>query len=343
MRNSLKVFIAISCVFIMASSASANLYVTLQTGEGGKVVSVDETTGAVTDVVTTGGSHPLHYPLGIAYSPARQEFYVADDTLYSFPSQGSLTIQRYTLGGTFLGSFLGGNHDLYNGGLACDASGNVFVAGSTGEPGYMTGQIREYRWDGTPVASWSPAVSPEHFYPFAMAADPSGNLFTTDLDGSEIWKFTPGLASQSVFKALDGNPWATHKGIAVDGNYNVYSGHAPDPFQGQHFGYDSSGNLISNPDNAKLGGTADALGPDGYLYTLNAPGIYRLNVPSMIPDSYFTVNSTPLSGAAWMTEVPEPSNLWLIGVGLVSSAIILIGKVYRQRSRPYSTVSVSRW
>jgi YVTN family beta-propeller protein len=155
MRTTIRVLVVLAAIgmaqLIQASVFGASLYVTLQ--NPGEVVAVDEATGNVTPVVTSG----LNYPRGIAVNNSNGDFFVADYT-YLANNTGNpdvMTIDHYSIGGSFLNSFLAGPALGFGGALAVGPNANVYVGGvTTAQNGGLTGgQIREYTPAGVSVAS----------------------------------------------------------------------------------------------------------------------------------------------------------------------------------------------
>ena len=256
-----------SALLVPTCVRGASLYVTLQSP--GAVVAVDEATGNVTPLVTSG----LNFPRGIAVNNTNGDFYVADYTnIANNPGvPDNLTIDHFSAGGTLLNSFDGGTALGFGGSLAFGPSGNVYVAGvTTAQNGGLTGgQIREYTPLGVPVAQ---SASDSHNIPFQLTFDSAGNLFETDAADSAVFKFAgANLLSPSVFATTPGQ---SPGGIAVAGNGDVFVG-IPLGGGGTNV-YDSTGTLIGQP-TPSVGGYADVLAADGNLYALSPPWIYRLN------------------------------------------------------------------
>jgi hypothetical protein len=324
MRANVRALIALAAITVLipAKLFGASLYVTLQ--NPGQVVAVDEATGNITPVVTTG----LLYPRGIAVNNSNGDFYVADYTnIANNPGvPDDLTIDHYSAGGSLLNSFSGGSALGFGGGLAFGPNGNVYVAGvTTAQNGGLTGgQIREYTPAGVPVAS---SVSDINNIPFQMTFDSAGNLFQTDGADSKIFKYAgANLLSPTLFAAT---PQYSPGGIAVASNGNVFVG-LPSFLGGTNV-YDSTGTLIGQP-TPTVAGYADVLGSDGFLYSLNPGYIYRLDGTTGQWQAPFSpINpTTPLAGAEWMAEfnpAPEPASLALLGLG----GLALVGMAKRSR------------
>ncbi len=101
MRANVRALIALAAItiaqLISAPVFAASLYVTLQ--NPGEVVAVDEATGNVTPVITSG----LNFPRGIAVNHSNGDFFVADYT--NIANNGGipddLTIDHYSAGGRY--------------------------------------------------------------------------------------------------------------------------------------------------------------------------------------------------------------------------------------------------
>src|SRR5271167_1670064 len=105
-----------------------------------------------------------------------------------------------------------------------------------------------------------------------MTFDSAGNLFATDAVDSKVFKYaSANLSSPTVFV---GTPGLSPFGLAVASNGNVFVG-LPSGGGGTNV-YDSTGALIGHP-TPSIGGYADVLASDGYLYALNPGYIYRLD------------------------------------------------------------------
>lgn len=314
MRTNLRVLLAVIAMaqLIPAKVFGASLYVTLQ--NPGQVVAVDETTGNVTPVVTSG----LNYPRGIAVNNTNGDFYVADYTNFANNPgvPDDLTIDHYSAGGSLLNSFSGGPALGFGGALAFGPNGNVYVGGVTlaQNGGLSGGQIREYTPSGTFVAA---SVSDFNNISYQMTFDSAGNLFAADAASSHVYKYaSANLSAPTTFATTPGySPY----GIAVASNGNVFVG-LPAGGGGTNV-YDATGALIGQP-SPSVGGYANVLASDGYLYSLNPGFIYRLNGSTGQWQAPFSpLNSTPLPGAEWMAEynpAPEPASMALLCLGGIS-------------------------
>ncbi|HEY2828308.1 MAG TPA: PEP-CTERM sorting domain-containing protein [Pirellulales bacterium] len=308
---------------IPTSVFGASVYVTLQ--NPGQVVAMDEATGNITQVVTSG----LNFPRGIAVNNSNGDFYVADYTnIANNPGvPDNLTIDRYSAGGALLNSFSAGPALGFGGSLAFGPSGNVYVAGvTTAQNGGLTGgQIREFTPLGAPVAQ---SVSDSNNIPFQLTFDSAGNLFETDGADGKVFKYAgANLSAPTIFAATPGQ---SPGGIAVAANGNVFVGL---PGGGGTNVYNSSGTLSGQP-TPSVGGYADVLASNGILYALSPPSIYGLNGTTGQWQAPFSpVNNSPLGGAEWMAEfnpVPEPASLVLLCMGGVALIGVAAGRRVRR-------------
>jgi len=106
-----------------------------------------------------------------------------------FDTAGNLFVSTYR-GGSLLKFAPGGGQTTFGSGLldpwdvACDASGNVFVADWGG--GLSTdGFISKFSPDGTRT------IFDSGFDSTGLAFDPAGNLFATDFNNDRIYKYAP--------------------------------------------------------------------------------------------------------------------------------------------------------
>jgi hypothetical protein len=317
MRQLSQVFFFAVSLAGVSSAAADELFVTLQSPAS--VVAVDESTGAVRNVITSG----LTYPRGIVYNPTNGNIYVADapTAAGNFNNGDQFTIKEFTTSGAFITSFNAGGTGLYQGGLAVDSSGDIYVTGAIENQfgQLLGGEIREYTSAGTFIAAAQSVGPASIFVPFQLAVDSANNVYATDAGNATILKYGPGLSSVSLFASTGTSPL----GIAVGGDGNIYVG------AGGSRTYDAAANLIFQTNS--ISGYANVLGSDGYLYALNPPGIFRLNVPSGNPASFFQVNQSSLPGAEWMTQVPvpEPSTFILAALGLAGLGLSTLRKKLR--------------
>ncbi len=317
MRQLPKAFLFVAALAGVSSATADELFVTLQSPAS--VVAVDESTGATRNVITSG----LSYPRGIVYNPTNGNIYVADapTPANNFNNGDQYTIKEFTTSGTFVASFNGGGTGLYQGGLAVDSSGNIYVTGAIeNQFGQLIGgEIREYTSTGTLIATAQSLGPAGLFIPVQLAVDSANNVYATDAGTAAVLKYGPGLSSVSLFASTGTSP----SGIAVGGDGNVYVGPAGSRT------YDAAANLIFQTNS--IGGYANVLGSDGYLYALNPPGIFRLNVPTGTPASFSQINQGSLPGAEWMTQVPvpEPSTVILAALGLAGLGFATLRKKLR--------------
>ncbi len=310
-------FFAVLGAVGVSTASAASLYVTVQSPA--KVVAVDEATGTVTDVITSG----LLNPRGIAFNPLNGDFFVADapSSPNNYAAFDTLTIKHYSPGGSFIGSFNAGPDGPFGGGLAFSSSGNLYVAAATADGfGFLAnGQVREYSTAGVPLAQSSGGAS----IPIGLGINnASGDVFASD-GGGAVWKYSAALTSPTLFA----NTGVSEYGVAVAGNGNVYVGQS---LFNKTLAYDSLGNSLYQQFGA--GGQADVLASDGFLYALTPPNIFRLNVSDGTLASFSAINTSSLPAAQWMAEqvvpTPEPAS-WILGVVGFGGLMLLRRKMRR--------------
>jgi sugar lactone lactonase YvrE len=154
-------------------------------------------------------------------------------------------IRKITPGGlvsTLAGSTIQGSTDgqgtvasfSYPGGVAVDASGNVYIADSGNNeirkitPG---GLVSTFAGSTTPGSTDGQGTAASFYFPTGLAVDASGNVYVADYFNNLIRKITPGglvstFAGSTTGGYTDGQGTAASfnnpDGIALDANGNVY-------------------------------------------------------------------------------------------------------------------------
>jgi hypothetical protein len=110
-------------------------------------------------------------------------------------------------------STLGGGFAL-PGGVAVDASGNVYVADGGNNA------VKEMP-AGCASSSCVTVLGGGYGDPFGVAVDGSGNVYVADTNNSEVKEMPPGCASSSCITILGGG-FSLPYGVALDGDGNIY-------------------------------------------------------------------------------------------------------------------------
>ena len=154
----------------VAVDASGNVYVV----DGRRVQRFSSTGTYLGQWGTTGtGNGQFQSAVEIAVDPASGDVYVAE---------WGGRIQKFTSTGTYLtqwGSGQGG------GGMAVDASGNVYVVDLYGS------RVRKFSSTGTVLTLWGTygSASSQFQYPHGVAVGPSGNVYVADSGNNRIQRF----------------------------------------------------------------------------------------------------------------------------------------------------------
>ena len=192
--------------------------------------------GSVGSVDDTGSAASFNYPVGIA-TDARGNIYVTDS--------GNFKVRKISPAGavtTLAGSGNIGSVDSTGaaasfsnlGGLALDASGNVYVVdmgNNTIRRITQAGVVTTVAGSGAVGASNGPALSATFFGPFGIAVDSSGTVYVTDLGNSLIRRLSPAgevstFTGSGVSAVADGTgtaaSFAAPEGISIDSLGNMF-------------------------------------------------------------------------------------------------------------------------
>jgi sugar lactone lactonase YvrE len=238
-------------------------------------------------------------------------------------------------------------------GLAFDGNGNLFVADS------RAGNIYEF----TPSGSQSTFASGLNF-PRSLAFDRNGNLFVSAVWASEIYEFTPG-GSRTTVVSVGSAPYGPES-LAFDQNGNLFFDNGTedaDPIRemtpsgslstfatlftgtsgANAMAFDHSGNLFVSdnciyeftPGGSQSIFTTEVNGPEGLAFDesgnlfeadINSGNIYEFS-PNGTQSTFASGLIHPVGLAFAPNPVPEPSTLFLLGIGAIS----LLGFAWRRR------------
>jgi sugar lactone lactonase YvrE len=248
----------------------------------------------------------LNYPAGLAFDGSGN-LYVANT---GGGLQGSPSIEKFSSSGT--GSVFTTSGLSYPADLAFDENGNLYVANA----GNNT--VEEFNSSGT--GSVFATATSGLDSPFGLAFDSSGNLYVANYSNT-ILKFTPsGTGTVFATSGLD-NPQA----LAFDSSGNLYVA---------NYG----NNTIEKFNASGIGSTFASYSTNGLAQYLQGPiGLAfdssgDLFVADHLSESILEIDpagnmslfASGLSAADYLAiEIPEPSSLLLLGLGLGLSAFRL--------------------
>jgi DNA-binding beta-propeller fold protein YncE len=206
---------------------------------------------------------PFQWPNGVAINPSNGNLYVLDSgndstgvgAVYEFGPAPTYSPVTYWTG--YNSTTLS-----YPGGIALDASGNVYVAD------LGNGLLEEYSPLGAPLAQWSASYQSYPVWPVGVAVDGTGNVYVADGNNGLIWQLT---LSGSTFSA--GATWALPP-IPASIREN-------DPYAPQFYSLavDGDGNLlVGDYDNSVV----EVYTPSGSLLTELTGGATAFGGPSAV-------------------------------------------------------------
>ena len=276
----------------------------------GSNATVDQFSTSGNPVGSLGSGIPLRSPQGIAVNSAGVTFvseYMGND------------IQKFGANGAALGTFASGLINPRD--IAVDSAGNVYVVNSANGWGNPSA-INEYAPNGNLLNSISLGYYVD--WPGGLAVNNNGDVFVANFNNGTIQEFgTNGTALGTFATGLSG---------PADMAFNSTG----DMFVSEMSGgtikeFDSSGNLLgtfASGLNSPLGLTFDNAGNlyevdhgTGFINEFAANGTL---INSFYADSFpLFIAFNPVA----VSTVPEPSALWLLGIG----GLVLSGYAWRKK------------
>uniref|UniRef100_Q01ZF5 NHL repeat containing protein n=1 Tax=Solibacter usitatus (strain Ellin6076) TaxID=234267 RepID=Q01ZF5_SOLUE len=316
----------ISCLLATLSAfpiagVASELFVGNFFGNASDVLRFNGSTGAFETVFVPNGSGTLTFPLGAAFG--------ADGSLYVSNSDNDRVLRYNGVTGAFLNTFASSVADAA--GMKFGPDGNLYVVDSD-DPGSVT------KLNGTTGALISTLTGGGLSDPEGITFGPDGNIYIAN--GTDIIRFngltgafmnifvtagSGGLTGgRDVTFGADGNIYATSSGNT--GGVLKYSG-TTGAFLGAFVG----------PGSALFEPRGLVFGPDGNLYIANfgVGDVLRFNgTTGAFIDTFVPTGSGPANAALGgptfllfqdvaVAATPEPSSLFLFGIGL---AAVLIAK-----------------
>ena len=276
----------------------------------GNTETVDQFSTSGNPSSSLGGGIPLRLPEGVAVNSA-------GDTFVSEYFGGD--IQEFGANGAALGTFASGLNSPRD--IAVDRAGNVYVVNSANGWGNPSA-INEYAPNGNLLNSISLGYYVD--WPGGLAVNNAGDVFVANISNGTIQEFGTNGTSLGTFATGLSGP----ADMAFNSNSDMF---VSEMYGGKIEEFDSSGKLLgtfASGLNSPLGLTFDNT---GNLYEVDhGTGFINEFASNGTLINSFYADSSPLFIAfnpVAASTVPEPSALWLFGIG----GLVLSGYAWRKK------------